>query len=104
MKCLNCVNEAVGRSKYCGDKCKVGYNRNKNRSKSVTSVTVNESVTGVESLSASQLYLAIHNYRQDTWKVSVEYKELMRRLYSMSIEELKVGGYNVPCWKYSEAA
>lgn len=29
MKCQNCNNEAVGRSKYCSDKCKVAYNRNK---------------------------------------------------------------------------
>ena len=34
MKCMNCDNEAVGRSKYCGDSCKVLYNRKQ-------SVTVN---------------------------------------------------------------
>lgn len=27
MKCLNCDNEAKGRSKYCSDSCKVLYNR-----------------------------------------------------------------------------
>ncbi len=31
MKCLNCVKESAGRSKYCSDKCKVSYNRNKKR-------------------------------------------------------------------------
>jgi len=32
MKCLNdCGNEAKGRSKYCSDKCKVAWNRNKKR-------------------------------------------------------------------------
>lgn len=31
MKCMNCNNEAVGRSKYCSDKCKVAWNRNKKR-------------------------------------------------------------------------
>ncbi len=49
MKCLNCNNEAKGRSKYCGDGCKVAYNRNKNRNtvtpETVTSVTVTETVT-----------------------------------------------------------
>ncbi len=42
MKCLNCVKEATGRSKYCSDKCKVSYNRNKKRN--TVSVT-NPSVT-----------------------------------------------------------
>ncbi len=38
MECRNkCGNESVGRSKYCGDACKVAYNRNK---KSVTSKSV----------------------------------------------------------------
>ncbi len=40
--CVNCDNEAKGRSKYCSDRCKVAHNRNK----SVTDVTVTvESVT-----------------------------------------------------------
>ena len=30
-KCLNCNKEAVGRSKYCGDACKVAWNRNRKR-------------------------------------------------------------------------
>ncbi len=45
MECRNkCGNESVGRSKYCGDACKVSYNRNKKSGvvgKSVTSVTEN---------------------------------------------------------------
>ncbi len=45
MKCLNCDNEAVGKGKYCSDACKVAYNRNRNRNKSVTDVTVNRTVT-----------------------------------------------------------
>jgi hypothetical protein len=49
MKCLNCENEAVGKSKYCSDKCKVAYNRNKSvtESATVTPVTVTKpTVTG----------------------------------------------------------
>lgn len=46
MKCKNCDNDAVGRSKYCGDSCKVLYNR---KQKSVNSgsndQTVNKTVT-----------------------------------------------------------
>lgn len=45
-KCANCENEAVGRSKYCSNKCKVAWNRNKRNTESVTNVTVRpESVT-----------------------------------------------------------
>ena len=50
MECINCGKESRGRSKYCSDKCKVTYNRNKNRNTvtdnppSVT-VTADELVT-----------------------------------------------------------
>ena len=127
MKCLNeCGNESRGRSMYCSAKCKVRYNRNKKRNKSVTDVTENKSVTKsdipvgngplsssesrreerefLNKLTAAQLYSAINHYPEDTWKDSPEYKELMKRLHSMSIEELRAGGYDIPCWKYSEAA
>ncbi len=55
-------------------------------------------------MTAAELYLAINSYPQDTWKDSPEFKELMKRLHSKSIEELESEGYSVPCWKYSEAA
>lgn len=45
MKCLNCNNKAKGKSKYCSDKCKVAWNRNKRNTESVTSVTEKQSVT-----------------------------------------------------------
>ena len=51
MKCLNCVKEATGRSKYCSDKCKVSYNRNKKRN----DVTETESVTDVYKSGADSL-------------------------------------------------
>jgi hypothetical protein len=37
-KCLNCDNEAIGRSKYCSDSCKVLFNR---KQKTVNNDTVN---------------------------------------------------------------
>ena len=40
--CLNCNNEAKGRSKYCSDKCKVAYNRNRIGDETVTNETVTE--------------------------------------------------------------
>ncbi|MCK5605575.1 hypothetical protein KAR91_27020 [Candidatus Pacearchaeota archaeon] len=51
MKCLNCDNEATGRSKYCTDTCKTLYNRNKGVTETVTNVTVTpgfETVTDVK--------------------------------------------------------
>ena len=45
MKCINCNNEAIGRSKYCSAKCKVAYNRNNRNTKSVTSESVTQTVT-----------------------------------------------------------
>lgn len=47
MECINkCGNEAQGRSKYCGDTCKVAYNRNKRNTVTVTDATVTQTVTG----------------------------------------------------------
>lgn len=40
MKCLNCNDESVGRSKYCSAKCKVAYNRNNRNAVTVTEPTV----------------------------------------------------------------
>ncbi len=112
MKCRNgCGKENKGRSAYCSDKCKVGYNRNKKRNnKSVTGLTVTPAIldefdnikVGTISLTANQLYAAIRSYPQDTWRDSPEFKELMRRLHSMSIDQLESGGYRVPAWKYEQ--
>ncbi len=57
-------------------------------------------IGGCTDLSASDLYDMIGRYPEDTWRFSSEYKELMRRLRSMSIDELESGGYYIPCWKY----
>ena len=40
MKCLNCDNKAIGRSKYCSDKCKQAAYRNRTEATTVTSPTV----------------------------------------------------------------
>lgn len=46
MECRNkCGKEAVGRSMYCGDTCKVAYNRNKPEAAIVTPVTESATVT-----------------------------------------------------------
>ncbi len=52
MKCKNCNNESIGRSRYCSDTCRVSYNRNKKRNtETVTSQTVTgKSVTPEKAL------------------------------------------------------
>ena len=46
MKCMNCNKENDSKSKYCSDKCKVAYHRNKNRNKNRNTVTA-KTVTDV---------------------------------------------------------
>lgn len=72
MKCLNCNNEAVGRSKYCGDKCKVAWNRNRKRNiealiESVTlkSVTMPETVTTAPTTQEQDEYKAAQSTKSD---------------------------------------
>ncbi len=55
-------------------------------------------------VTAAQLYSAIRSYPQDTWVNSPEHVELMRRLKTMSVEQLEAEGYWIPCWKQAEAA
>ena len=50
MKCLNCDNQAVGRSKYCGDSCKVLWNRKQksvNRKQGITEQEFTEEVSKI---------------------------------------------------------
>ncbi|HDZ86526.1 MAG TPA: hypothetical protein ENH57_02415 [Actinobacteria bacterium] len=46
-----------------------------------------------------ELDQAIRAYPNDQWINSPEHKELMRRLHSMTIEQLEAEGYYVPGWK-----
>lgn len=40
MQCINCDNEAKGKSMYCGDTCKTVFNRNRRNTKTVTKIAV----------------------------------------------------------------
>jgi hypothetical protein len=110
MECINCGVEVEGRAKYCSGKCRTQASRARSVTESVTekvkSVTVSGSVTRkvyidipVRDLTRCQLTCAIDSYRGDSWKGSVEFAELMRRLEVMSISELESGGYFIPSWK-----
>lgn len=58
----------------------------------------------IHTMSRSELYLAINSYPADTWKDSSEFKELMHRLKTKTVAELKLEGYYIPSWKYKECA
>lgn len=95
MNCLNCDKEISDKAKYCSSKCKMAYRR-----KTVTNspkITVTpKTVTG---MTKDELYSNIDHYQRDTWKDSPEFKELMRRLKSYSLNRLKEEGYSIPSWK-----
>ena len=107
MICSVCKVEFEGRSnaKYCSPKCRVAANRN--IKDSVTDKSVTDTVTDNKPIEMSngfpknpqELYSLIARYKEDTWKDSPEYKELMRRLKNYPLETLKEQGYYIPGWK-----
>ncbi len=48
--------------------------------------------------------LSIRLHYMRDWKQSPEYKEVMRRLHTRTVEQLEAEGQFVPCWKYREVA
>ena len=56
----------------------------------------------IKKLSKEELYARIDHYPADTWKDSLEFKELKRRLNSMSLKDLKEQGYWIPSWKLAD--
>jgi len=55
----------------------------------------------VKDLPRAELYQAIRSYPHDQWINSPEHKELLRRLHTMSIDELETEGYWTPAGKIS---
>ncbi len=51
---------------------------------------------------AQELYSAINRYDVGSWKQSIEFKELIRRIKSLPIKILKEQGYKIPDWKFKE--
>ena len=131
MKCMNCDNEARGKSKYCSDSCKTIYNRNK---KAVT----NEAVTGVTPTTVTLKAVPITEtltipgivdqvsevasgaltdeeieYRLthpiphtrddiDSGRVPVLNAQTRDYLERMSIEYLNSKGISIPAWRYQQ--
>lgn len=96
-KCVICDKECV--ATCCSGACRAKKSR-RTVDAHVTERTVTKSVINIESLTASQLYLAVNNYRQDTWKDSAEFKELLRRLHGSTVTQLESQGFHVPAWKH----
>ncbi len=107
--CKHCrVMAVTGEQVYCSDKCRQAAYRNRRETPAVTkpeSVTAKpNSDTQLGQLSRKQLKAAIDSYPEDTWKDSPEYRELIHRLHTKSIDELEAEGYWIPAWKANAQA
>ena len=65
----------------------------------VNSKVVTLDTPPVKDMSRVQLQQAIRAYPSDQWIDSPEHKELMRRLHTLSVDQLEAEGYYVPAWK-----
>ncbi len=103
-KCVVCGNDS-GKGKTCSNTCRSKLARSV--ASTVAKLTVALSVATpnnqVEQLSRKQLKAAIDSYPEDTWKDSLEYRELIHRLHTKSVDELKAEGYWIPAWKVKVA-
>ena len=118
MNCLNCNKELDNpRAKFCSDKCRMAYKRrtkqpeqqpeqidpNKpKRPEQITRTKRPEQIKPEQKLknyTAQDLYLSIDTYPADTWKDSPEFKELMRRLKTLSVKKLEEQSFSIPAWK-----
>ena len=129
MKCLNCGQELVemrAGAKFCSNKCKLAYRRDKlsvsketendtDNKISVSNDTDNQlSVSKLETddtdndtdnldvkkMSKDELLMRINSYEHDTWSDGPEYLELKHRAESWDIKKLESEHYFVPCRRY----
>ena len=111
-------------AKFCSDKCRKAYSRKADKiisdikaDKTSKVSAINKIISDkkeikadkiisdkqkfsvppeIRKLSKEELYARIDHYPADTWKDSLEFKELKRRLNSMSLKDLKEQGYWIP--------
>ena len=114
-KCLFCgqnVPQTKGKKtrQFCNDACRMAYKRKSEqegkseqfKSEQIKSEQANPNKpeqTELRKLSAQELYTKIDGYQSDKWAKSPEYLELLRRLKTMSIKDLRKEGFSVPSWK-----
>ncbi len=90
-KCLNCGETLGGKKiKYCNHKCRMAHKRRKEELPSKSKL---------KKMTADDLYDAISTYPRDTWKDSIEFKELIKRIKVKPVSSLEKEGYFVPNWK-----
>jgi len=95
MNCVICNKECTG--KTCSGACRAKLSRR-------TAKQEESARARLKDLPAHALYQLINRYEADTWAGSAEYTELMHRLKTLTLEQLKDQGYYVPVWKYKECA
>jgi uncharacterized protein YccT (UPF0319 family) len=113
MKCKNCLIELeISKGDkprvFCSDKCRKAFNRNITEPEKQTDKTKQEAngqkqtdkiETSLKDLTAEDLYFKIDCYPNDSWKDSIEYNELIKRLNNKDISVLSKEGYIIPNWK-----
>lgn len=118
MKCMICGKECTGRT--CSGACRARLSRRTRTEQAHEDKRTQEGMTlrngstiacggddpiksiePVLNLTRSELMAKIRAYPQDQWVNSPEHNELMRRLHSMTVEELEAQGYFIPQWKRS---
>ena len=132
MQCLQCKKEFQAireTAKFCSAYCRVAYSRSVSSSEVSVSKNVEVSVsssindtlktkqevsvstpeiimdkeTTLSKMTAEELYMGINSYPGNTWADSVEYIELIRRLETLSVKQLRDQGFWVPAWKLNGA-
>ena len=108
---------------FCSDKCTKAYNRRLENGqldkitdkitdkkimdtpKKITDTEITDKLISnttnrwgedVKKMDAKTLYAYIDAYEHDTWKDSPEYKELISRLNTYTLDKLRDGGYEIP--------
>ncbi len=132
MKCINCDNEAMGKSMYCSASCRTVYNRNRKRNNVTAEISVTPAVTKSDVTDTEKTDITLtpeilarlpqgvvrptgqpNEYTADmkaeplawavscgaNWQSSPEYAEVIHRLLTLSVDELREQGMDIPVWK-----
>ena len=96
MQCIKCGAEIVSKrkdAKFCSEKC-----RNEHFKEQLSVADKKLSVAKpLKDYTAEELYSAIGAYEGGGWINSPESIELNKRLDTMSLKELQLGHYFIPC-------
>ena len=102
MNCKQCNKEIIqieGKKErvFCNDACRMAHNRQiKSEQIKSEQLEIKSEQPKANKMSAKEIYDAIDNYPQNTWRESLEYAELMRRLGTWTKEKLQETGHWIP--------